>query len=134
MRGVSQACALGELRAAVPPCAARGIVMHAYPNYLSYANEFWGGPTKAYKYLPGIDWGQAYPQGKDYLERHLADPCWLLTDWFWEPSGYGVPCQAVGYYFLTRIPPRLRGTVIVSSNLLTTLREEQGQTVAPFME
>jgi 4-amino-4-deoxy-L-arabinose transferase-like glycosyltransferase len=108
--------------------------LHAYPNYLSYANEFWGGPAKAYKYLPGIDWGQAYPQAKDYLERHPADPCWLLTDWFWNPGLYGVHCQPVGYFFAGRIPPRLRGTVILSSTLLTTIRPEQGRAVAPFMK
>src|SRR5208282_5728308 len=95
--------------------------LHAYPNYLSYANEFWGGPAKAYRYLPAIDWGQAYWQAKDYLDRHPADPCWLLTDWFWDPGPYGVRCQPVGLWFPIRIPPRLRGTVIVSSTLLTTI-------------
>jgi hypothetical protein len=108
--------------------------LHAYPNYLSYANEFWGGPTKAYKYLPAIDWGQAYPQAKDYLARHPADPCWLLTDFYWDPGVYGIHCQPIGYFFATRIPPRLRGTVIVSSWLLTTTRPEQGQAVAPFLK
>ena len=107
--------------------------LHAYPNYLSYANEFWGGPAKAYRYLPAIDWGQAYWQAKDYLDRHPADPCWLLTDWFWDPGPYGVRCQPVGWWFPIRIPPRLRGTVIVSSTLLTTIRPEQRQAVAPFM-
>ena len=43
--------------------------LHAYPSYLSYANEFWGGPTQAYKYEPAIDWGQAYPQAKDYQNK-----------------------------------------------------------------
>jgi len=107
--------------------------LHAYPNYLSYANEFWGGPKKSYKYLGGTDLGQAYPQVRDYLERHRADPCWLLTDWFWNPGLYGVHCQPVGYYFGRRIPSRLQGTVIVSSTLLTTVKEEQGQAVAPFL-
>jgi hypothetical protein len=108
--------------------------LHAYPNYLSYANDLWGGPTKAYQYLPAIDWGQAYPQAEDYLERHPSDPCWLLTDWYWDPSIYGVHCQPVGYWFPSRIPARLRGTVILSSSLLTTIRAEQGQAVAPFMK
>src|SRR5271169_5632964 len=38
MRGISQACALGELRAAVPYCAARGIVPACLPQ-LSFVRE-----------------------------------------------------------------------------------------------
>ena len=32
----------------------------AYPNYLAYSNEFWGGPANTYKYLTNsnTDWGQ----------------------------------------------------------------------------
>jgi Dolichyl-phosphate-mannose-protein mannosyltransferase len=101
--------------------------LHASPNYLSYANEFWGGPTKAYQYLPAIDLGQGYPQARDYVQRHPANPCWLLTGWQWSPGFYGVPCQFVG-----RIPPRMRGTVIVSSTLLASASAEQVEAVAPF--
>ncbi len=106
--------------------------LHAYPNYLSYANEFWGGPTKAYKYLPANDLGQGYLQARDYLGQHPTDPCWLLTGWQWNPGLYGVPCQTVGYWFGGRIPPHLRGTVIVSSTLLSTADEAQVGAVAPF--
>ncbi|HLM79718.1 MAG TPA: glycosyltransferase family 39 protein [Terriglobales bacterium] len=106
--------------------------LHAYPNYLSYANDLWGGPSQAYKYESWLDIGQAYPEAKAYLERHPADPCWLLTDWYWNPGLYGVHCQPVGWWSLSRIPPHLRGTVILSSTLLTTIRPEQGQAVAPF--
>ena len=106
--------------------------LRAYPNDLSYANELWGGPTKAYKYLPANDLGQGYLQARDYLERHPADPCWLLTGWQWNPSLYGVPCQAVGYWFGGRIPPHLSGTVIVSSTLLSTSDTAQVEAVAPF--
>lgn len=107
--------------------------LHAYPNYLSYANDLWGGPARAYKYEPWLDIGQAYPEAKVYLERHPTDPCWLLTDWYWDPGIYGVHCQPVGWWFSTQIPARLRGTIIVSSTLLTTLRPEPRQAVAPFM-
>ena len=32
----------------------------AYPDYLAYSNEFWGGPANTYKYLAdsNTDWGQ----------------------------------------------------------------------------
>ncbi len=106
--------------------------LYAYPNYLSYANEFWGGPTKTYKYLPAQDWGQAYDQANDYLKQHPG-PCWLFSDWQWDPKLYGLPCETVGPRGLGAVvPPRLRGTVILSSTLLTTTQTEAGQIVAPF--
>jgi len=94
--------------------------LHAFPNYLSYANELWGGPTQTYKYLPSIDIGQSYLQVRDYLERNPPDSCWLLTDWQWDPEVYGVHCKVLGYWKMELIPPRLRGTVIVSSSALST--------------
>ncbi|MGD0792532.1 MAG: glycosyltransferase family 39 protein [Terriglobales bacterium] len=106
--------------------------LYAFPNYLSYANEFWGGPAKAYKYLPGIDWGQAYPQAKDYLERHPAENCWLITGWQWDPAFYNVPCQASGLDLPHEIPPRVHGTIIVSSTLLTDVRLAEGELAAAF--
>ncbi len=106
--------------------------LHACPNYLSYANEFWGGPASAYKYLPGIDWGQAYPQAKDYLQRHPAENCWLITGWQWDPAFYGVPCQTFGLYVPHDIPPHVHGTIIVSSTLLTDVRPAEGEIAAAF--
>jgi hypothetical protein len=110
--------------------------LHAYPNYISYANELWGGPANAYKYLPTMDWGQAYPQAKDYLAQHPAahpgEDCWLITGWQWDPAFYGVPCQTFGLYVPHEIPPHLHGTVIVSSSLLTDVRLAEGEISAPF--
>ena len=106
--------------------------MHAYPNYLSYVNEFWGGPTNAYKYLGGPDIGQAYLQVNDYIGRHPAEPCWLLTGWFWNPGLYGVHCTPIGYFSTSRIPPRLTGTIIVSSMVLNSTSYAEARAVAPF--
>ena len=106
--------------------------LSAYPNYLSYANELWGGPTEAYKYLNGLDEGQAYPEAKAYLERHPAENCWFVTGWQWDPRLYGVPCQTFGVFLPNQIPPRVHGTVIVSSTLLTALTLTDGELAAPF--
>ncbi len=106
--------------------------LHAYPNYLSYANELWGGPGQAYKYLPWLDIGQAYPEAKDYLERHPAENCWFLTGWQWTPGLYGVPCQATGLYLSAEMPPRTHGTMIVSSTLLTDVRLGEREFAAAF--
>ena len=107
--------------------------LHAYPNYLSYANEFWGGPAKAYKYLPGMDWGQAYPQAKTYLERHPAQNCWFITGWQWDPASYDVPCRTFGLYVTHEIPPpHVHGTIILSSTLLTDVRLAEGEIAWAF--
>ncbi len=106
--------------------------LHAYPNYLSYASDLWGGPAQAYKYLPWLDLGQAYPGAKEYLEVHPSPDCWLITGWQWDPGFYGVPCQTFGLYLPHQIPPHVRGTVIVSSTLLTDVRLAEGEMAAPF--
>ena len=108
--------------------------LHAYPNYLSYANELWGGPKEAYRYMAWIDAGQAYPEAKTYLERHPTENCWFITDWQWDPRIYGVPCQTFSLYQLNQMPPRVHGTVIVSSSLLTDVRLEQGELAVPFKD
>ncbi len=106
--------------------------LRAYPNYLSYASELWGGPAKASQYLPWIDSGQAYPEAKKYLERNPAENCWLITGWQWDPRFYGVPCQTFGLYLPTQIPPRVQGTIIVSSTLLTDVRLPEQELATPF--
>jgi hypothetical protein len=106
--------------------------LHAYPNYLSYANEFWGGPAKAYKYLPWLDSGQAYIEAKSYLEKYPSTDCWLITGWQWDPALYGIPCHTFGLYLPSQIPPRVHGTVILSSTLLTDVRLPELELATPF--
>jgi 4-amino-4-deoxy-L-arabinose transferase-like glycosyltransferase len=106
--------------------------LRACPNYLSYANDLWGGPSQAFRYLPGLDLGQSYLQARTYLEKHPAQNCWLIAGWQWDPTLYDVPCQTFGLYLPHEIPSRVRGTVIVSSTLLTDVRLAEGSIAAPF--
>jgi len=108
--------------------------LHAYPNYLSYANDLCGGPARAYKYEPWLDIGQAYPEAKAYLAKHPAENCWLITAWHWDPSLYDVPCHTFSLYLPGQIPPRVRGTFIVSSTLLTDVRLPEAETAAAFKD
>ncbi len=45
--------------------------LRAFPNYLSYANEAWGGPANTYKYLTdsNVDWGQQLKTVHAYLDQ-----------------------------------------------------------------
>jgi hypothetical protein len=106
--------------------------LHAYPNYLSYADDLWGGPSQAYMYESWLDTGQAYPEAKAYLEQHPAENCWFITGWQWDPGFYNVPCRTFGLYLPHEIPPHVHGTVIVSSTLLTDVRLAEGEIAAAF--
>jgi len=94
--------------------------LHAFPNYLSYGNEFWGGPTRSYKYLEGIDLGQSYWQAKAYMEKHPSDKCWLITDGLPLSEFYGVPCEHIGHLRPGLAPSQMNGTVLVSSWALSS--------------
>jgi 4-amino-4-deoxy-L-arabinose transferase-like glycosyltransferase len=106
--------------------------LRAYPNYLSYANELWGGPARAYQYLPWLDTGQAYPEAKAYLEQHPQGDCWFITGWQWDPALDTLPCQTFGLYLPHQIPSRVHGTIIVSSTLLTDVRPAERELSAAF--
>lgn len=106
--------------------------LHAFPNYLSYTNDLWGGPTQAYRYLPWLDLGQAYPEAKSYLERHPVESCWFIAAWQWDPKLYDVPCQSFSLYLAHEIPPHLHGTIIVSSTLVNGVRLADMEMAAAF--
>ena len=94
--------------------------LHAFPNYLSYGNEIWGGPTQSYKYLEGIDLGQSYWQAKAYMEKHPSDQCWLITDGLPLSEFYGLRCEHIGHLRPGLAPSQMNGTVLVSSWTLSS--------------
>jgi Dolichyl-phosphate-mannose-protein mannosyltransferase len=106
--------------------------LRSYPDYLSYANEFWGGPANGYKNLAFLDSGQSYIEAKNYLNSHPSAECWFFTPWQWSPQLYGVHCNVFGLYLDGSMPPSIHGTVILSSNLFTYLRPVHTELAAPF--
>ncbi len=69
--------------------------LRAYPNYLPYSNEAWGGPMQSYRYLTdsNVDWGQGLYQTRDYLMRNSIRDCWIAYDGAASLSYYGIPCR-----------------------------------------
>lgn len=47
-------------------------IVSAFPNYLAYSNELFGGRTHSYRYLAdsNLDWGQGLKQLKIYAAKH----------------------------------------------------------------
>jgi hypothetical protein len=52
----------------------------AYPNYIAYGNELWGGPSQTHKYLTdsNADWAQQLKSVKQYLDAHGVKECWFV--------------------------------------------------------
>ncbi|MGC2210169.1 MAG: glycosyltransferase family 39 protein [Candidatus Korobacteraceae bacterium] len=107
--------------------------LRAYPNYLSYANEAWGGPQNLYKYLPMTDVGQTFWEIGRYMEQHPDTPCWVSGEWPVPVGPYKVPCKRMGNYFGTPLPARMNGIVFISSSWLA-LFGQPGGPYAPFYE
>jgi hypothetical protein len=97
----------------------------AYPNYMAYANELWGGPTQTYKYLSdsNTDWAQQLIAVKRYTDQHGIKDCWFayFADPFLETKDYGIPCKPLPVYdsYATQVqhpvPPIIHGPVFLSA-------------------
>jgi hypothetical protein len=107
--------------------------LRSYPNYLSYANELWGGPQNLYKRLPLTDVGQAYMQLSKYMEQHPNTPCWVASNYysFFYTAQYKSPCIPMGVLTESDLTPRMKGIVFVSSSSLQ-IEGQPGGPLAPF--
>lgn len=104
--------------------------IRVFPNYLTYANEMWGGPAKTYKILTNsnVDWGQQLKATKEYLDRHNVKDCWFdyFTWPFADPSYYGIPCKPLPAYLSQAFevypppaPAKVSGMVLISADELS---------------
>ena len=101
----------------------------AFPNYIAYANELWGGPSQTHKYLTdsNSDWGQQLKSVKQYLDQRGVKECWFVyfAEGVAEPSYYGIPCKplpTISTLWLNLpmdIPPSIDGPVLVSASNLS---------------
>jgi hypothetical protein len=94
--------------------------LHAYPNYISYANELAGGPDNAYKYLAesNVDWGQGQKMARDYILARHPGQCLVIRTYNNFNADYGIPCIGVSEIEHQVPPAHFTGTVIVSSNVI----------------
>jgi hypothetical protein len=103
-------------------------VLHAFPAYIAYANEAFGGPANVHRYLSdsNTDWGQQMKAVKRYVDARGIHDCWIA--YFGQGPldyrPYGIPCKpllsAVSQYFEPfDVPPAIDGTVFVSACTLS---------------
>ncbi len=115
-----------------------GSSLHRFPSYIPYANEAWGGPANAYKYLTdsNVDWGQQLKSTQRFLQDRDINDCWFAyyAGEVADAKYYGIPCRPLPTMgiFLTGaqpepVPARITGTVLVSSSLLSGFEFEGGE-------
>ncbi len=103
----------------------------AFPNYIPYSNELWGGPSQTHKYLTdsNSDWGQQLKSVKQYLDRRGVKECWFLyfAAGVAEPSYYGIPCKplpTISTLWLNvpiDVPSSIDGPVLISASNLSSV-------------
>lgn len=97
----------------------------AYPYYMAYSNEVWGGPGSTYKYLTdsNTDWAQQLIGVKKYLDRRGVKECWFayFAEPFLRARDYGIPCRPLPTFDSTSVnevydvPPVIKGPVLISA-------------------
>ena len=73
--------------------------LHAFPVYIPYANELWGGPSQTYRLLSdsNSDWGEQLKATKKYLDQRGVKDCWFVyfAEGVVDYTYYGIPCKAL---------------------------------------
>jgi 4-amino-4-deoxy-L-arabinose transferase-like glycosyltransferase len=94
--------------------------LHGFPNYLSYSNELWGGPSQTYRYLAysDVDWGQAQKMARDYINQTRPANCYFLRTYNNLNSDYQIPCAGLSELQWDPLPNPFTGTIIVSSSMV----------------
>ena len=101
----------------------------AFPHYIAYSNELWGGPSNTHKYLSdsNADWGEQLKAIKKYLDVRGVKECWFVyfAEGVAEPTYYGIPCKplpTINTLWLNQrieVPASIDGPVLVSASNLS---------------
>jgi tetratricopeptide (TPR) repeat protein len=108
-----------------------GSSLLAFPDYLAYSNEAWGGPSQTYRYLTdsNADWGQQLKSVKQYLHQRGVKECWFVyfAAGVAEPDYYGIPCKplpTVNTLWLNLpidVPRSIDGPLLISASNLSSV-------------
>jgi 4-amino-4-deoxy-L-arabinose transferase-like glycosyltransferase len=101
----------------------------AFPNFIPYANEAWGGQRNVHNLLSdaNVDWGQQLLQVRRWQDKHPTEECWFA--YFArpevDPATYGIHCHAlptIDTLWLGGsdiVPSNIHGTVLLSAGDLS---------------
>lgn len=101
----------------------------AFPHYIAYSNELWGGPGNTYRHLSdsNADWGEQLKATKKYLDGRGVKDCWFVyfAEGVAEPVYYGIPCKplpTINTLWLNQrieVPASIDGPVLISASNLS---------------
>lgn len=104
-------------------------VTRAFPDYIAYGNEAFGGPKNVWHYVSdsSADWGQQLHAVKRYTDTHGIHNCWFVYfgNGVIDYDYYGIPCkllptiESVWLGSLSDAPPAIDGPVLISADDLT---------------
>ena len=104
--------------------------VHAFPTYISYVNEAWGGQKNAWWLLSdsNSDWAQQLKATKQYLDSRGIKECWFVYfgEGVIDTSYYGIPCRPLPtpdamwvHEKFYDTPEVIDGTVLISAGNLS---------------
>lgn len=97
--------------------------LHAFPYYLSYSNEAWGGPKNTYKELTDANtgWTSSLKAVSEYIAAHQIKDCWFAYSGSAPYTYYHIPCRPLPTFFSGRLgfekgitPAAIDGTIFIS--------------------
>ena len=98
--------------------------IHAAPNYLAFANVFWGGYRNSHVIFndSSVDTGQSMKLVNEYLNRENVKDCWIAAFVHPEMIRSVQPCRPmpsglrimVSRELIDPVPPVIEGTVVLS--------------------
>ena len=103
--------------------------LHAFPNYLPYSNEAFGGPSRTYRVLDdsNVAWGGGLKALHAFLDQRKITQCWFAYDALPDPANFQIPCKRLPTFFTAisdmgqqqPVPVHIDGPVFMSSEQRT---------------
>lgn len=104
-------------------------VTRAFPSYIAYANEAFGGPSNVWRYLSdsSADWAQQLHAVKRYTDEHHIGKCWFVYfgTGVIDYNYYNIPCkllptvESIWLGTLSDATPTIDGPIFISAVDLT---------------
>jgi 4-amino-4-deoxy-L-arabinose transferase-like glycosyltransferase len=101
--------------------------LHAFPNYLPYSNEAFGGPFRTYRVLADSNagWGGGLRALHASLVRRGITQCWFAYSALPDPKNFRIPCKSLPTFFSSfadqnpqSVPEHIDGPLFVSEEEL----------------
>lgn len=102
--------------------------LHAFPNYLPYSNEVFGGPNQTWRVLgdSNVGWGGGLKALRADLASRNITQCWLAYSALPNPADFQIPCKRLPTFYSALadqgqqkpVPEHIDGPVYISSEEL----------------